>query len=221
MFSGLAVGDVVDIADYRIAVLVRRRQKRRARSSPRAARRIAVSSKRETRTRARPSGSNSVPWISKKPRESSCSRRRGPFPLHVADTRRPEPAPSVGGSDAGSDFTISYEDLDRRPDGWIITIQLSKTDPYGRGQYVPPPALRAPICPTAAVAEWLTMAAITEGPVFRTAGPDQNVASALRASQVGVILRAMHGLGLSRRWQAAGTAIDAATEGGHQRGRQA
>jgi integrase len=61
---------------------------------------------------------------------------------------------------------LTVEDLDRRPDGWIITIQLSKTDPYGRGQYVPPPALRAPICPTAAVAEWLTMAAITEGPVF-------------------------------------------------------
>jgi integrase len=84
---------------------------------------------------------------------------------------------------------LTVEELDRRPDGWIITIQRSKTDPYGRGQYVPLPALRGPLCPTAAVTDWLAIAAIAEGPVFRTVGPDHNIASTLHAPQVGVILR--------------------------------
>ena len=44
-----------------------------------------------------------------------------------------------------------------------------------------------PLCPTAALADWLAIAAITEGPVFRTVGPDHKIASALRAPQVGMI----------------------------------
>jgi len=84
---------------------------------------------------------------------------------------------------------LAVEDLDRRPDGWIITIQRSKTDPYGRGQYVPLPAFRGPLCPTAAVADWLEIAAIAEGPVFRAVGPDYKIASTLPAPQVGLILR--------------------------------
>jgi integrase len=84
---------------------------------------------------------------------------------------------------------LAVEDLDRRSDGWIITIQRSKTDPYGRGQYVPLPAFRGPLCPTAAVADWLAIAAIGEGPVFRAVSPDHKMASTLPAPQVGVILR--------------------------------
>jgi integrase len=84
---------------------------------------------------------------------------------------------------------LAVEDLDRRPDGWIITIQRSKTDPYGRGQYVTLPALRGPLCPTAAVVDWLAIAAIAEGPVFRAIGPDLNITSPLPAPQVGMILR--------------------------------
>lgn len=44
---------------------------------------------------------------------------------------------------------LSVEDLDRRPEGWIITIRRSKTDPFGKGQYVPLPAFPGPLCPTA------------------------------------------------------------------------
>ena len=84
---------------------------------------------------------------------------------------------------------LTVKDLDRRPDGWTITIQRSKTDPYGHGQRVPLPAFRGPLCPTAAVANWLAIAAITEGPVFRTVSPDRGIASTLPAPQVGMILR--------------------------------
>ena len=58
---------------------------------------------------------------------------------------------------------LAVEDLDRRPDGWIVNIRRSKTDPYGRGQYAPLPAFHGPLCPTAAVADWLAIAAIAEG----------------------------------------------------------
>jgi integrase len=94
---------------------------------------------------------------------------------------------------------LTVEDLDRRPDGWIVTIQRSKTDPYGRGQYVPLPEFRGPLCPTAAVADWLAIAAIAEGLVFRAVSPDHKITSTLSASQVGFILRkraAEAGLGI-------------------------
>jgi integrase len=84
---------------------------------------------------------------------------------------------------------LTVEDLDRRPDGWIITIQRSKTDPYGRGQNVPLPAFRAPLCPTAAVVDWLAIAAIAEGPLFRVVGSNYKIGSAIPAPQVGQILR--------------------------------
>jgi integrase len=84
---------------------------------------------------------------------------------------------------------LAVEDLDRRPDGCTITIQRSKTDPYGTGQYVPLPAFRGPLCPTAAIADWLATAAIAEGRVFRTVCPDRRIASTLPAPQVGSILR--------------------------------
>jgi integrase len=84
---------------------------------------------------------------------------------------------------------LAVEDLDRRPDGWIIAIRRSKTDPYGKGQYVPLPALPRPLCPTAALVDWLTIAEITHGPVFRTICGERELASTLPAPQVGSILR--------------------------------
>jgi hypothetical protein len=75
------------------------------------------------------------------------------------------------------------------PDSWVITIQRSKTDPYGRGQYIPLPAFRGPLCPAAAMADWLAIAAIAEGPIFRAVGSTGNIRPTLPAPQVGSILR--------------------------------
>jgi integrase len=114
---------------------------------------------------------------------------------------------------------LAVEDLDRRPDGCSITIQRSKTDPYARGQSVPLPAFRGPLCPTAAVADWLVIAAIAEGPVFRTVGPDHKIASTLPAPQVGLIVRtraAKAGLdvqGLSAHSLRSGFAVSATLAG--------
>jgi len=84
---------------------------------------------------------------------------------------------------------LAVEDLDRRPDGWIIAIPRSKTDPYGRGQYVQLPTFKGPLCPTAAVGSWLAIAAIAEGRVFRAVGLHHKIASTLPAPRVGSILR--------------------------------
>jgi integrase len=85
--------------------------------------------------------------------------------------------------------SLAVEDLERRPDGWIVTIRRSKTDPYGRGQCVPLPAFPGPLCPTAALANWLTTNKISEGALFRSIRADDTIASALHAPQVGLILR--------------------------------
>jgi integrase len=84
---------------------------------------------------------------------------------------------------------LAVEDLDRRPDGCTITIQRSKTDPYGKGQCVPLPAFHGPLCPAAATSDWLAIAAITKGPIFRGVGPDRKIGTALPAPQVGQVLR--------------------------------
>jgi integrase len=84
---------------------------------------------------------------------------------------------------------LTVEDLDRRPDGWVVTIQRSKTDPYGKGQSILLPAFHGPLCPTAAVADWLAASGIAEGPIFRTVGSADKTRPTLPAPQVGSILR--------------------------------
>jgi len=84
---------------------------------------------------------------------------------------------------------LTVEDLDRRPDGWVVTIQRSKTDPYGRGQCILLRALHGPLCPTAAITDWLAGSGIGEGPIFRTVGSADKLGPALPGPQVGMILR--------------------------------
>jgi integrase len=114
---------------------------------------------------------------------------------------------------------LAVEDLDRRPDGWMITIQRSKTDPFGHGQRLSLPTLCGPLCPTAAMAVWLSIAAIAEGPVFKTIGPDHKIASTLPAPQVGLILRkraveaGLDALGLSAHSLRSGFAVSATRAG--------
>ena len=84
---------------------------------------------------------------------------------------------------------LGVEDLDRRPEGWTIAIKRSKTDPYGKGQYVPLPTFQGPLSPTAAVADWLAIAKLSQGPVFRTISSDDKIGLALPGPQVGLILR--------------------------------
>ena len=62
---------------------------------------------------------------------------------------------------------LAVEDLDRQLEGWTVTIQGSKTDPYGVGQMVTLPELDGLLSPTRALFRWLAAASISSGPIFR------------------------------------------------------
>ncbi len=63
---------------------------------------------------------------------------------------------------------IDHAHCARHPDGIIITIPFSKTDQEGRAEEVGLPHGAHPeTCPVRALTDWLSLAGITEGPVFR------------------------------------------------------
>ena len=62
---------------------------------------------------------------------------------------------------------ITVEDLEFVPEGVRVHVPHSKTDQQGRGQVVP--VIRGEAyCPVAALKDWLTVAGIFSGPVFRS-----------------------------------------------------
>lgn len=85
---------------------------------------------------------------------------------------------------------LAAEDLDRRPEGWIVKVRRSKTDPFAKGHYVQLPAFQGPLCPTSALVKWLRTVRISQGAVFRAIRSGGKVAATLPAPQVGAILRA-------------------------------
>ena len=74
----------------------------------------------------------------------------------------------VGGFRRAELVGLDFEDLDIRQEGIIIQLERSKTDQYGKGQYkaIEPGANEA-TCPVRALKQWLAMASIEEGPIFR------------------------------------------------------
>lgn len=69
---------------------------------------------------------------------------------------------------------LQAEDLDRQPDGMLITIRSSKTDQESRGEVVGIPHGKD-IRPIELLEAWLSEAGIVDGPVFRAFGRSGNV----------------------------------------------
>jgi integrase len=65
---------------------------------------------------------------------------------------------------------LDLDDLAFDDRGLAVTVRSSKTDQEGQGRQVAVPFVRsnAERCPVTAVREWLRVAEITSGPVFRT-----------------------------------------------------
>ncbi|MFB6286083.1 MAG: site-specific integrase, partial [Candidatus Bipolaricaulia bacterium] len=63
---------------------------------------------------------------------------------------------------------LQIEHVDSRPDGILVTVPESKTDQEGDGQIV---AIRrieeSEYCPVSALREWVSVASIEEGAIFR------------------------------------------------------
>jgi site-specific recombinase XerD len=63
---------------------------------------------------------------------------------------------------------LNVEDLKEVPEGLVVLLRRSKTDPEGEGRKVGiPKAHRPALCPVAAVKAWTTAAGIETGPLFR------------------------------------------------------
>ena len=64
---------------------------------------------------------------------------------------------------------LNVNDLKWQKEGILITIRRSKTDQAGKGREVAIPYGSNPItCPVRALREWLSVAGISEGPIFRS-----------------------------------------------------
>jgi integrase len=57
--------------------------------------------------------------------------------------------------------------IERREQGFVVTLPRSKTDQEGRGRHVAIPRIGGPICPVAALDSWLATSEIANGPLFR------------------------------------------------------
>jgi integrase len=88
---------------------------------------------------------------------------------------------------------LDVDHLTQRDEGLSILIASSKTDQEGRGQVVAIPRVPdSPYCPVRAVLDWLVVAAISSGPVFRRVNRGDTVGeSRLTAQSVALIIKAL------------------------------
>lgn len=86
---------------------------------------------------------------------------------------------------------LDAEHVTQRDEGLSVLIAHSKTDQEGAGQVVAIPAVPgSPYCPVRAVLDWLTVAAIQRGPVFRRLHRGDTVGkSRLSAQSVALIVK--------------------------------
>lgn len=84
---------------------------------------------------------------------------------------------------------INAEDVERSPDGLIITLPRSKTDQVGEGMKRGIPYGRGICCPATALKRWMDAAGITTGPLFRRITRWNTVgAKALNPASINAIL---------------------------------
>ena len=87
-------------------------------------------------------------------------------------------------------ISITLDDVEQAQQGLIIHLRFSKTDQEGRGRKVAIPYARGAVCPVRALHQWLEVARITEGSVFRAVTRHGLVStSALSAQAVSLIVK--------------------------------
>jgi site-specific recombinase XerD len=102
--------------------------------------------------------------------------------------------------------SLTVADMEQAQQGLILTLQRSKTDQEGHGRKVAIPYARGAVCPVLALQDWLTVAAITEGPIFRGVNRHGRVAdTAITPQAVAMVVK--------ERAQAVG--LDPAKYAGH------
>lgn len=115
---------------------------------------------------------------------------------------------------------INFTDIDRVPEGVVVTLRRTKTDQEGRGRQVGIPHGKGLVCPVRSLNDWLRAAGITDGPIFRSVDRHGSVgARALSGEAVALIVKERAGaVGLDPKRYAghslrAGLATSAACSG--------
>lgn len=89
-------------------------------------------------------------------------------------------------------MTIEVKHLSWEPEGLVVTLPRSKTDPHGEGLKRALPRGNGPVCPVSSLENWLQHAGIHEGPVFRAVNRwDRLQPQALSGGSVNRILKAL------------------------------
>ena len=87
---------------------------------------------------------------------------------------------------------IEVTHLSWEPEGVVVTLPRSKTDPHGDGLTRALPRGAGPVCPVSALERWLMQADIQAGPVFRAVNRwDQLQPKALSPGSVNRIVKAL------------------------------
>ena len=79
--------------------------------------------------------------------------------------------------------SLTVADVEQVQQGLIIQLPRSKTDQEGRGRKVAIPYARGAICPVLALQQWIAVAGITEGPIFRGVNRHGQIADAAISPQ--------------------------------------
>ncbi len=86
---------------------------------------------------------------------------------------------------------LNFDDLENTPQGLILHIRRSKTDPTGAGRKIGIPLGRSQYCAVEAVRQWLVLAGISEGAIFRPINRHGHIATTrLSSHAIAVILKA-------------------------------
>lgn len=86
--------------------------------------------------------------------------------------------------------SLTVADIEQAKQGLIIHLRRSKTDQDGRGRKVAIPFARGAVCPVLALHQWLDVAEITEGPIFRPVNRHGVIANvALSAQAVALVVK--------------------------------
>lgn len=100
---------------------------------------------------------------------------------------------------------LTVEDLTSVPEGLRVHLRRSKTDQEGAGETIGVVRTGSATCPVNALQVWLTVAAITDGRLFRRVDRHGNLGAALSDQSVALILKK----------RAALAGLDAAVFSGH------
>jgi len=85
---------------------------------------------------------------------------------------------------------INIIDIERAPEGIVITLRRSKTDQGGEGRRVGIPYAHGSVCPVKALDAWLAGSGIDGGPIFRPIDRHGHIGSnALSGEAVALIVK--------------------------------